>query len=213
MHNSMVDRARRPPKILLTGFDPFGGERVNPSLEVARALDGVHVGAAVVVALGLPVAYAEGAAGLVRAVETLSPVLVVGLGQSSGAAGLVLERVAVNLSDADPPDNTGAVLHDTPVIADAPTAYLSTLPLRRMLAALHGAGFPASLSNSAGSYVCNHVFFTQQHLLARRAVPGGFIHLPLLPHQAVGRPGLPSMPLDLQVAAVRHALDAAMLTP
>lgn len=205
-----MDRPGRPPKILLTGFDPFGGEGVNPSLEVARALDGEHAGGAVVVALGLPVAYAAGAAGLVRAVESLSPVLVVGLGQSAGATGLLLERAAINLSDAETPDNAGVVLRGCPVIAGGPAAYLSTLPLHRMLQALQAAGMPARLSNHAGRYVCNHVFFTQQHVLASRAVPGGFIHLPLLPRQALGKRRMPSLPLHLQVAAVRSALEAAM---
>jgi pyroglutamyl-peptidase len=213
VHNSAVERTRRPPKILLTGFDPFGGEGVNPSLEVARALDGVHIGDAVVVALGLPVSYADAAAGVARAIDMLAPVLVMGLGQAAGAAGLQLERVAVNLSDADQPDNTGAVLHDTPVVAGAPAAYLTTLPLRRLLDSLHRAGFPAGLSSSAGHYVCNHVFFTVLHQLASRGVPGGFIHLPLLPRQAVGRMGAPSLPLDLQVAAVRNALEAARAVP
>ena len=136
--------------------------------------------------------------------------LVVGLGQSAGAAGLRLERVAINRSHAMTPDNTGVVLRGSPVIAGGPAAYLSTLPLHRMLVAVQAAGVPASLSNNAGRYVCNHVFFTQQHVLASREVPGGFSHLPLLPRQAMGRPRMPSLPLHLQVAAVRSALEAAM---
>ena len=171
MHNSGVTRARRPPKVLLTGFEPFGGETVNPSLEVAQALDGAHVGGATVVGLGLPCVYADAVAGLDRALEALSPVLVVCLGQAAGATGLRLERVAVNLSDSVQPDNAGAVLRDTPVVAGGPAAYFSTLPLTRMLDALQAHGHPAGLSGSAGAYVCNHVFYTLQHRLVGRVLP------------------------------------------
>ena len=210
MHNSGVTRARRPPKVLLTGFEPFGGETMNPSLEVAQALDGAHVGGATVVGLGLPCVYADAVAGLDRALEALSPVLVVCLGQAAGATGLRLERVAVNLSDSVQPDNAGAVLRDTPVVAGGPAAYFSTLPLTRMLDALQAHGHPAGLSGSAGAYVCNHVFYTLQHRLVGRVLPAGFIHLPLLPGQAAGRTGVPGMALEAQVAAVRLAIEAAL---
>jgi len=210
VHNSAVTRPRRPPKILLTGFEPFGGEAVNPSLEVVRALDGAHLGGATVVGLGLPCVYADAVAGLDRALDALSPVLVVCLGQAAGVAGLRLERVAVNLSDTAQPDNAGAVLRDTPVVAGGPAAYFSTLPLGRMLDALHAHGHPAELSGHCGAYVCNHVFYMLQHRLVDRVLPAGFIHLPLLPGQAAGRAGIASMGLEAQVAAVRVAVEAAM---
>jgi pyroglutamyl-peptidase len=200
---------RRPPKILLTGFEPFGGDRVNPSLAVAQALDGAHIGGAVVVSLGLPVSYADASAGLIRAVEDLAPAMVVGLGQASGITGLALERIAVNLTDSVLPDNGGVVLREQPVAADGPAAYFSTLPLARLLTALHAGGFPAALSSSAGHYVCNHVFYTLLHHLAPATLPAGFVHLPLLPQQAVGRPGLASLPEAVQVEAVRALLEAA----
>ena len=210
MHNSVVTRARRPPKILLTGFEPCGGETVNPSLEVVQALDGEHVGGAAVVGLGLPCVYADAVAGLDRALEALSPVLVICLGQAAGAPGLRLERVAVNLSDTVQPDNAGTVLRDTPVVAGGPAAYFSTLPLARMVEALRAHGHVVELSGSAGAYVCNHVFYTLQHRLVGRALPAGFIHLPLLPRQAAGRTGVPGMALESQVAAVRLAIEVAM---
>ena len=209
MHNSGVSTLRRPRKILLTGFEPFGGERVNPSLEVARALDGARVGGAVVVSVGLPVVYAEAAAGLLRAVASVSPGLVLGLGQCAGAAGLRLERVAVNLSDSTSPDNAGVVLRHQPVVADGPDACLATLPLARMHDALVAAGFPVAMSTCAGRYVCNHAFYALLHHLADHPVPAGFVHLPLLPDQAAGRPDTPSLPLARQVDAVRAALEAA----
>jgi len=210
VHNSAVTRARHPPKILLTGFEPFGGDTVNPSLEVVQALDGTHVGGAAVVGLGLPCVYADAVAGLDRALEALSPVLVICLGQAAGGAGLRLERVAVNLRDTVQPDNAGTVLRDTPVVAGGPAAYFSTLPLARMLETLRTNGHVAELSGSAGAYVCNHVFYTLQHRLVGRALPAGFIHLPLLPGQAAGRAGVTGMALESQVAAVRLAIEAAM---
>lgn len=200
---------RRPPKILLTGFEPFGGERVNPSLAVAQALDGARIGDAVVVSLGLPVSYADASDGLIRAVEDLSPVMVLALGQAAGVTGLMLERIAVNLSDSALPDNDGAVLREHPVAPDGPAAYFSTLPLARLLTALHAGGHPAALSSSAGHYVCNHVFYMLLHHLTRHPLPVGFVHLPLLPQQAVGRPGVASLPVAVQVEAVRVLLEAA----
>lgn len=211
MHNSSVSTSRRAPRLLLTGFEPFGGERVNPSLAVAQALDGAQVNGATVVSVGLPVTYADAADGLLRALDTLSPVLVVGLGQSASATGVVLERVALNLTDCLMPDNAGEVRREQPVVADGPAAYFSTLPLARMLSALQAAGVPAAMSSSAGHYVCNHVFYRLQHRLAAQALPAGFVHLPLLPQQTEGRPGATSFPLDAQVAAVRLLLETAYL--
>jgi len=208
VHNSPVPTPRRAAKVLLTGFEPFGGETVNPSLLVAQALDGARVGGSTVVALGLPVAYAEATDGLLRAVDALDPHLVLGLGQAAGATGLRLERVALNCSDAAMPDNTGVVLRRQPVVAGGPAAYLATLPLARLLQVLRADGHPVGLSRDAGRYVCNHVYYRLLHHAAPLGLPGGFVHLPLLPAQAAGRPGLASLGLAQQVAAVRAGLEA-----
>jgi pyroglutamyl-peptidase len=182
------------PRILLTGFDPFGGETVNPSWEAVRALHGRRVSGHVVVARQLPTEFAASLRLLKAAMREVKPALMLGVGQAGGRAQLSLERVAVNLQDARIPDNAGAQPIDEPVIDGAPAAYFSTLPLKTMLAALHDAGVPAEISHSAGTYVCNHIAYAMLHLGAtRRGLRAGFIHIPYLPAQAAGLRGVASM--------------------
>lgn len=202
------------PAILLTGFEPFGGERVNPSREIVLALDGDVVAAHRVVGAVLPVAFASTYALLEALLEEHRPRLVLALGQAGGRGEISLERVAINLIDARIADNDGLQPIDEAVIADAPGAYFSTLPLKAMQARLRDLGIPAALSLSAGSYVCNQTFFALAHLLATRwpGVRGGFVHVPSLPEQAARQPGQPSMALETMVAGVRAALDCAVRT-
>lgn len=182
------------PRILLTGFDPFGGETINPSWEAVRALHGRRIGGHVVVARQLPTEFAASLRLLKAAMREVKPALMLGVGQAGGRAQLSLERVAINLQDARIPDNAGAQPIDEPVIEGAPAAYFSTLPLKTMLAALHEAGVPAEISHSAGTYVCNHIAYAMLHLSAtRRGVRAGFIHIPYLPSQAAGLRGVASM--------------------
>ncbi len=197
-------------EILLTGFAPFGGEAINPSWDVARALDGQLVAGARVHACCLPTEFAAAPKALMAAMQAVQPALIVALGQASGRSEISLERVAINLIDARIEDNAGARPRDEPVRADAPAAYFSTLPLKRMLAGLRAAGHPAGLSLSAGAFVCNQVFFELQHLCAGTATRSGFIHLPLLPQQAARLDNLPSMGLAAQVDAIRLALVLAL---
>ncbi|MCD0420865.1 pyroglutamyl-peptidase I [Rubrivivax sp. JA1024] len=198
--------------LLLTGFEPFGGEEINPSWEVGAALDGELIGGARVVAQRLPCAFGAALQALDEALARHTPVLVLCLGQAAGRADFSVERVAINVDDARIPDNLGACPVDQPVVAGGPAAYFSTLPVKAMVAALHAAGLPASVSQTAGTYVCNHVFYGLMHRLAARpGVRGGFMHLPLLPAQAARRPG-PSLPLATQIDGVRVALAAAQAT-
>lgn len=193
--------------LLLTGFEPFDGDSINASWEVARQLDGAPVAGATVVARCLPTAFEAAPAALAEAIESLRPQAVVALGQATGRAEVSMERVAVNLIDARIPDNRGAQPRDQPVRAEGPAAYFSTLPLKRMLAGLRAAGLPAGLSLSAGAFVCNQVFYELQHRLRQTGIPSGFIHLPALPEQAARQPaGAPSMALATQVQALRLAL-------
>jgi pyroglutamyl-peptidase len=199
------------PALLLTGFEPFGGEDINPSWEVARALDGERIAGARVVARRLPCVFGEASAVLSQAVADLRPGLALALGQAAGRSDFSLERVAINIDDARIPDNAGAQPIDAPVIPGAPAAYLARLPIKAMVAALREAGFPASVSNSAGTFVCNHVFFGLMHELAPvPAARGGFMHLPLLPRQAARQPGQPSLPLATLVEGVCVALNCAV---
>lgn len=205
----MTDR-----RVLVTGFEPFAGDSRNPSFEIVRALDGEAIGSHRIRGAVLPVAFGAAPAALERLLDTHRPDLVLAIGQAGGREALSLERVAINLVDARIADNTGAQPHDVAVIDDAPSAYFTTLPLKAMQAAMRDAGVPTSLSLSAGSFVCNAVFYALCHLLATRAtgVRGGFLHVPWLPEQAVAHVGQPSMALETMLAGVRIGLACALAT-
>jgi len=209
-----MDAAPKP--LLLTGFEPFGGETVNPSWQVAQALAGQRIGGARVLALQLPCVFGRALHALDEALASTPPALVLALGQARGRCDFSIERVAINVDDARIADNAGEQPIDEPVIAGAPAAYFSTLPIKAMVAALRSAGLPASVSQTAGTFVCNHVFFGLMHALqSRPGVRGGFMHLPLLPEQAArdaGAAQVASLPLATMVDGVRIALAAALAT-
>ena len=197
--------------ILLTGFEPFGGDAINPSWEVARSLQGQVIAGATVHARCLPTSFGGAPAALEAALIVFKPRLVVALGLASGRSEVSIERVAVNLIDARIADNAGERPQDVPVRAGAPDAYFSTLPVKAMRNGLRAAGHPAGLSLSAGAFVCNQVFFELQHRLAGQGVRSGFIHVPALPEQAArSQPTVPSMGLAAQVDAIRLALAIAL---
>ncbi|HTD29504.1 MAG TPA: pyroglutamyl-peptidase I [Xanthomonadaceae bacterium] len=203
----------KTPVVLLFGFEPFGGEDINPAQEVVRELAGERIAGHRVVPAELPVTFDGALSALSNAIERENPALVIGIGQAGGRARISLERVAINLIDARIPDNAGLQPVDTPVIPGAPAAYFSTLPVKAMLAAMQSAGVPADLSFSAGSYVCNAAFFALNHFLAtqHRNVRGGFIHIPYLPRQAASHPGTPSMELGTLSKGIGIAIEAALL--
>ena len=197
------------PCLLLTGFEPFGGETVNPSTQVAQALAGERIGGHRVVACELPCVFGTALEVLDEALVRHEPRLVLALGQAAGRCDLSIERVAINVDDARIADNAGRQPIDEPVSADGPAAYFSSLPIKAMVAALREAGVPASVSQTAGTFVCNHVFYGLMQRL-RDGARGGFMHLPLLPEQAARHPGQPSLPLATMVDGVRIALAAAL---
>lgn len=195
-------------RILVTGFEPFGGQSLNPSWEVARALHGTLVDGAQVTAVQLPCVFADALPALQEALARHRPDIVLALGQAEGRCDFSVERVAINVMDARIPDNSGEQPIDVPVIAGGPAAYFSTLPIKSLVAGLKAAGFAASVSQTAGTFVCNQVFYALQHALAGQGVHSGFVHLPLLPEQAADwkGPSLPSWPASVQVAAAQRAL-------
>lgn len=203
------------PVILLTGFEPFGGDRLNPSWEVALALNGALVAGARVVPVCLPCRFAESLLVLRQALREHRPALVLCLGLAASRAELSLERVAINVDDARIPDNAGQQPIDQPVVAGAPAAYFSRLPIKAVVQGLQALGVPAGVSQSAGTFVCNHVFFGLMHELRRRKqVKAGFMHLPLLPEMLTGpTDGRFSLALAQQVAGVQHALELSLLVP
>ena len=200
--------------ILLTGFEPFGGESINPSQEIVRALDGEIVDRHRVVGAILPVAFAATLPMLESLLDAHRPMLVLALGQAGGRSEMAIERVAVNLVDARIADNDGIQPIDAAVVEGAPGAYFSSLPVKAIARRLRELGIPAVPSLSAGSFVCNQVFFALAHLLATRHphARGGFVHVPWLPQQAAMHPGQPSMALQTMIDGVRATLECAIAT-
>lgn len=192
-------------KILLTGIEPFDGETINPSWEAARALDGESIDGASVVARQLPCVIGKVNQVLQRAIEELDPTVVICLGQAGGRSDISIERVAINVVDARIPDNEGRQPVDEPVVSDGPAAYFSTLPIKAIVSALRQHGVPASVSQTAGTYNCNAIFYGLSHYIAecRPGLRGGFVHVPYLPEMAARHPGAPSLALDTLIAGVR----------
>jgi pyroglutamyl-peptidase len=193
--------------ILLTGFEPFGGSDVNPSIMACRRLDGRTFNGYRVAVEEIPLRYAEVRPRLVEAIECHSPSAVVCTGQS-GAATVDVERVAINVADARSPYNCGDQPRDRVIVEDGPAAYFTGLPYRRLLGAMEASGVPCSLSNSAGTYGCNQVFYELMHYLSVKGVevPAGFIHVPSLPEQVVEKKTA-SMSLETTVRGLEAALE------
>jgi pyroglutamyl-peptidase len=204
--------------ILVTGFEPFDDDALNPSAMVAQALHGrVVADGHRIVGHVLPCAFDAARGALERAVDAVQPSIVLALGLAGGRDALSFERVAVNLIDARIADNVGAQPIDQRVLRTSRDAYFTTLPVKAMAHAARAAGTPSSLSMSAGTFVCNAIFFTLMHRLARdqrrgKDRRGGFAHLPWLPEQAMQHHGKACLPLPLMVTGVHTALAAALRT-
>ncbi|QHB33401.1 pyroglutamyl-peptidase I [Yersinia canariae] len=198
--------------VLITGFEPFGGERVNPSWEVVKKLNDLMLGGVKVVARQLPCAFGEALVALNAAIDEIQPVLVLAIGQAGGRADISIERVAINIDDARIADNLGNQPVDQPIVENGPAAYFTRLPIKAMVQGIREAGIPASVSQTAGTYVCNHVMYGLLHRLyqANDEVKGGFIHIPYLPEQAVNHPGAPSMAEHSVVIALELAISIAL---
>jgi pyroglutamyl-peptidase len=208
-----VSIVKRQPSILVTGFEPFGGDSLNPSALVTQALQGRTIEGERVSGVVLPCVFGASIDAMHGALAQYRPRLVLALGQAAGRSGFSLERVAINLDDARIADNAGAQPIDRPVVAGAAAARFTTLPIKAMVAALRAAGHQAQVSNSAGTFVCNHLFYGLQHKMkARRSARSGFMHLPLLPEQARGLQGAPSLPLATIIDGVALALATALQT-
>jgi pyroglutamyl-peptidase len=201
--------------VLVPGFEPFGGESINPSAEIARRLDGETIGRHRLVGAVLPVAFTDAPIALAQELDRYRPEFVFALGLAGGRAEIALERVAINLIDARIPDNSGLQPIDTAVLEDGPTAYFSSLPLKAMQARLQALDIPCVLSLSAGTFVCNQVFYWLGHLLATEhpGASGGFIHLPWLPDQAARNGSSACLPLESMLLATRTAIDCALHDP
>ena len=189
-------------KVLLTGFEPFGTATSNPSGEIVKQIIGDNIVTAI-----LPVTYAQSAERLLSLINQHNPDVVLCLGQAEGRTQITPEKVAINLDDARLADNEGVLRNDVKILDNGPDSYFTTLPIKEMVDAAKAAGVPASVSLSAGAFLCNHVFYVAQNKFAGTKVRSGFVHVPLMDSQAPEFPGMPTMPLDQMVTAVRAMLE------
>jgi pyroglutamyl-peptidase len=202
--------------VLVTGFEPFDGHRVNASWEAVRRFEDSWAGPERLVVLRLPVSFRRARQELRVAVGDVDPTLVVCVGEAGGRSAVGIERVALNVIDARIPDADGSVPIDVPVIAGAPAAFFLTLPVKACLTAVEKVDVPVEVSNSAGTYVCNATAYALAHLLTGRpATRGGFVHVPRTPEQVVD--GAPALETESSaralLAIVRASLDVAIDAP
>ena len=189
-------------KILVTGFEPFATSPLNPSGEIVKALIGDDLVTAI-----LPVVFGQASAQLRELIDLHKPSAVLCLGQAEGRSVITPERIAINLDDARIADNAGNQPKEQRIIVDGPDGHFSTLPIEKMVASMKAAGIPASISLSAGTFVCNHIFYVMQDYLKDSSVKSGFMHVPLMDEQRKEYPNLPTMPIRQMVAGVQISLD------
>lgn len=196
-------------KLLLTAFDPFGGEAVNPALEAVKMVRPV-VSAIEVVKLEVPTVFGKAIEKVREAIEEIQPDVVLCIGQAGGRFDISVERVAINIDDARIADNEGNQPIDRSIVVDGPPAYFATIPIKAIVDTIRKIGLPSSVSNTAGTFVCNHLMYGVLHTLALQDKPmrGGFIHVPFIPAQVVARPNVPCMSLSDIVRALEAAITA-----
>ncbi|TYP49795.1 pyroglutamyl-peptidase I [Thermosediminibacter litoriperuensis] len=199
-------------KVLVTGFEPFGGEKVNPALEAVKLLPKEIKGARVVVR-ELPTVFGKSLDVLFNEMEKEKPDVVICVGQAGGRYAVSVERVAINVDDARIPDNEGNQPVDQPIFPDGENAYFSTLPIKRIVEAIKKEGIPAEVSNTAGTYVCNHVMYGLLYYASRKRpdIKAGFIHVPYLFEQVVDKKNTPAMGLNEIVKALTVAIEQSII--
>lgn len=198
--------------ILVTGFDPFGGESVNPAWESVKALAQRKTDAYRVEVRELPTVFDKSLHCLYQAIEEIRPDIVLCVGQAGGRSAFSIERVAINVNDARIPDNEGNQPLDTPVVEGGPVGYWTTLPIKAIAQRLKEHGVPVTISQTAGTFVCNHLFYGLMHYIAEQkaSIRGGFIHIPYLPEQAAQKAGQPSMAIETIVKGLQTTIEAAI---
>ncbi len=197
-------------KVLLTGFEPFGGASFNPSGAVVQAIAKRGINGIEIVTAILPVEFKRSAEMLVELISSHRPDVVISLGQAEGRDFIGPEQVAINLADGRIADNAGVKIENQSINPSAADGYFSTLPIRAIVDAISSLGIAAKISYSAGTFICNEIFFATQSFLQESEVISGFIHLPLAPNQAAEFPGLPTMPIEDQVNAIEAAIKVSI---
>lgn len=196
-------------KILVAAFDPFGGEKINPALEAVKLLDNEIAGAEII-KLEIPTVFHKSADTMRKKALEVKPDMILCVGQAGGRFALTPERVAINQDDARIEDNEGNQPIDAPIQEDGPPAYFSTLPIKAMVEKIKETGVPSAVSNTAGTFVCNHIMY-QALYLTEKELPGvraGFIHVPYIPEQVVDKPNQPAMSLEDIAKGLTGALEA-----
>jgi pyroglutamyl-peptidase len=199
--------------VLLTGFEPFNGATINPAWEAVRALEGWQGEHFRVEVRQLPCVFGDAIEDIAAMIDELHPDVVIAVGQAGGRPEISVERVAINVDDAAIRDNGGGQPVDAAIAPDGPAAYFSSLPIKAIVRALRERGLVAGVSQTAGTFVCNHVFYGLMHHAARQAltIKAGFIHVPFLPEQAAARPDAPpSMALEDIIAGIKLAVEVTL---
>ena len=193
----------------MTGFEPFAGSSLNPSQEIVNEIAKLNIPGIEIITAILPVVFGESSEKLLKLISEVKPDVVISLGQAEGRTQITPERVAVNLDDARIADNSGKILIDRPIVNGGPAAYFSTLPVKEIVDAITVVGVPATQSFSAGTFVCNHIFYHLQHSLNGTNIKSGFIHVPLMTEQAGEFPNLFTLPLTNMVNGIIAAITVA----
>lgn len=196
-------------KILVTGFDPFGGEPINPAIESVRRLPD-EISGVEIIKLEIPTVRFKSIQVIDEAIAKYDPDVILSIGQAGGRFDMTVERVGINQDDFRIGDNEGNQPVDEPIFVDGAPAYFSLLPIKGMVAAMREAGIPASVSNTAGTFVCNHVLYGVRYLVDKK-YPGkrsGFMHIPFMTQQVINKPNTPSLALETMVRAITAAIGA-----
>ncbi|MBQ3438309.1 MAG: pyroglutamyl-peptidase I [Fusobacterium sp.] len=198
-------------KILITGFDPFGGEKINPALEIVKLLPD-RIAECEVKVLEIPTVYKKSLEIIENEIKKFNPNYILSIGQAGGRSDISIERIAINIDDFRIKDNEGNQPIDQNIFPDGENAYFSTLPIKAIRAELLKAGIPASISNTAGTFVCNHVFYGVRYLIEKkyRDKKSGFIHIPYLPEQVLGKSNTASMSLETLLKGIEIAVQTIL---
>lgn len=199
-------------KVLITGFDPFGGEKINPAWEAVKGIKDTIEGAEII-KLEIPTVFNKSIEKVKEAMELEKPDIVLCIGQAGGRYDITIERVAINVDDARIEDNEGNQPIDIPVFEDGENAYFSNLPIKAMVEEIKGQGIPASISNSAGTFVCNHIMYGVLYHINKtyKNMRGGFIHVPFINEQVLDKKNQPYMPVEHITKALEAAIKAAVI--
>lgn len=198
-------------KVLITGFNPFGGETINPAFEAVKRLE-ENINGAQIIKKEIPTVFKKAVKELERLIDTENPDVVICVGQAGGRFNISVERVAINVDDARIADNEGNLPFDMKISEDGENAYFSKLPIKSIVQKIKDNGIPASISNTAGTFVCNHIMYGLLYMLEKKYpdMKGGFIHVPFLPEQVVDKPNQPSMSLENITTGLRLAIEATL---